>query len=65
MLQVRGTSPLNTKAVQVDLTAESLNSNDVFVIFSKKAVYILSGKVRYDLSFSQCNVRINIQVIHV
>jgi hypothetical protein len=52
MLQVRGTSPLNTKAVQVDLTAESLNSNDVFVIFSKKAVYIWSGKVRYDLSFS-------------
>ena len=52
MLQVRGTSPLNTKAVQVDLTAESLNSNDVFVIFSKKAVYIWSGKVRFDLSFS-------------
>lgn len=44
MLQVRGTSALNTKAVQVDLDAESLNSNDVFVIFSNRAVYIWSGK---------------------
>ncbi|XP_070188427.1 advillin-like isoform X2 [Littorina saxatilis] len=44
MLQVRGTSPQSTKAVQVDLRASSLNSNDVFVIFTKTAVYIWAGK---------------------
>ncbi|XP_076448458.1 advillin-like isoform X2 [Babylonia areolata] len=44
MLQVRGTTPHNTKAVQVDLKASSLNSNDVFVIFTKTAVYIWAGK---------------------
>lgn len=44
MLQVRGTSVLNTKAIQVPMCAASLNSNDVFVIFSKKQVYIWCGK---------------------
>ncbi|XP_076459469.1 advillin-like isoform X2 [Babylonia areolata] len=44
MLQVRGTSTHSTKAVQVDLRASSLNSNDVFVIFTKTAVYIWAGK---------------------
>ncbi|ESO94636.1 hypothetical protein LOTGIDRAFT_227360 [Lottia gigantea] len=44
MLQVRGMSKLNSKAVQVELRAASLNSNDVFVIFTKTAVYIWAGK---------------------
>ncbi|GFN99904.1 villin protein quail, partial [Plakobranchus ocellatus] len=44
MLQVRGTSALNCKAVQVPLRASSLNSNDVFVIFTKTAVYSWAGK---------------------
>ncbi|XP_013406709.1 advillin [Lingula anatina] len=44
LLQVRGTSPANTKAIQVDLRAASLNSNDVFVLFQKGAVYIWCGK---------------------
>lgn len=44
MLQVRGTSLHDTKAVQVDLKASSLNSNDVFVIFTKTAVCIWAGK---------------------
>ena len=45
MLQVRGTSILNTKAIQVPMVAGSLNSNDVFVVFLKTAVYIWCGKV--------------------
>ncbi|KAL5006142.1 hypothetical protein ScPMuIL_017300 [Solemya velum] len=44
MLQVRGTSQLNTKAVEVDMDASSLNSNDVFVIFAKTQVFIWAGK---------------------
>ncbi|CAH1789863.1 unnamed protein product [Owenia fusiformis] len=44
LMQVRGTSKLNTKAEQVDCRAASLNSNDVFVLFTKKDVYIWSGK---------------------
>lgn len=44
MLQVRGNSPLDCKAVQVDLRASYLNCNDVFVIFTKTAVYIWAGK---------------------
>ncbi|XP_055869830.1 advillin-like isoform X3 [Biomphalaria glabrata] len=44
MLQVRGTSALTCKAVQVPLRASSLNSNDVFVIFTKSAVYSWAGK---------------------
>ncbi|CAL1537095.1 unnamed protein product [Lymnaea stagnalis] len=44
MLQVRGTSSLTCKAIQVPLRASSLNSNDVFVIFTKNAVYSWAGK---------------------
>lgn len=44
MLQVRGTSILNTKAIQVPMEAASLNSNDVFVVFTKTATYIWCGK---------------------
>ena len=49
MLQVRGTSMLNTKAIQVPMTAASLNSNDVFVVFTKTTNYIWNGKVSYSL----------------
>lgn len=46
LIQVRGTSQLNCKAEQVPLTAESLNSNDCFVLFTKGgAAYIWAGKV--------------------
>ncbi|XP_078324668.1 advillin-like isoform X2 [Crassostrea virginica] len=44
MLQVRGTNQLNTKAVQVEMDASSLNTNDVFVIFTKTQVFIWCGK---------------------
>ncbi|KAG1662657.1 Villin-1 [Nymphon striatum] len=44
MLQVRGTTESNTKAIQVEKRAASLNSNDVFVIFTKGFTYIWAGK---------------------
>ena len=45
MLQVRGLSILNTKAIQVPMSASSLNSNDTFVVFTRNATYIWNGKV--------------------
>ncbi|CAG5115853.1 unnamed protein product, partial [Candidula unifasciata] len=45
MLQVRGTSALNCKAVQVPLRAASLNSNDVFVIFTKRDEREMAKKI--------------------
>ncbi|XP_064646035.1 villin-1-like isoform X2 [Lineus longissimus] len=44
LLRVAGTHKLNTKAVQVPLRASSLNSNDVFILKTKTALYIWSGK---------------------
>ncbi|CAF0804352.1 unnamed protein product [Adineta ricciae] len=44
LLQVRGLSKFDTKAVQVDLRASALNSNDCFVLFSPQSVYIWCGK---------------------
>ncbi|XP_045178411.2 villin-1-like isoform X2 [Mercenaria mercenaria] len=45
MLQVRGTNMYNTKSIQVPMEAASLNSNDVFVVFTAKgATYIWCGK---------------------
>ncbi|CAG0917901.1 unnamed protein product [Notodromas monacha] len=44
LLQVRGTSKLNTKAMEVECRAGSLNSNDVFVLRSKQATYVWAGK---------------------
>ncbi|CAM4856581.1 unnamed protein product [Rotaria socialis] len=44
LLQVRGISKYDTKAVQVDLRASSLNSNDCFVLFTAHCVYIWCGK---------------------
>ena len=45
LLQVRGTSPYNTKAVEVECRASSLNSNDVFVLLTTDKVYVWAGKV--------------------
>ncbi|KAK2155962.1 hypothetical protein LSH36_225g00031 [Paralvinella palmiformis] len=45
LLHIRGTSQYNTKAEQVTCQAESLNSNDVFVLFSKSGTYVWAGKV--------------------
>lgn len=44
MLQVRGLSILNTKAIQVPMSALSLNSNDTFVVFTRSSTYIWNGK---------------------
>ncbi|KAI0222162.1 Villin-1 [Lamellibrachia satsuma] len=44
LLHVRGVSQYNTKAEQVPLTAESLNSNDVFVLIVKSKAIIWAGK---------------------
>lgn len=45
LLHVRGTAAFNTKAEQVPCRAESLNSNDVFVLFSKKlGIFVWAGK---------------------
>ncbi|KAK2189392.1 hypothetical protein NP493_107g00016 [Ridgeia piscesae] len=44
LLHVRGVSQYNTKAEQVPLSAESLNSNDVFVLFMKSSAFIWAGK---------------------
>ena len=45
LLHIRGTSRYDTKAVEVTKKASSLNSNDVFGLFTKTAVYIWAGKV--------------------
>eukprot|EP00118_Oscarella_pearsei_P028746 m.2821 g.2821 ORF g.2821 m.2821 type:complete len:815 (+) comp8926_c0_seq1:165-2609(+) len=44
LFHVRGLSPHTTKAVQVDETASSLNSNDCFVLETPKATYLWYGK---------------------
>ncbi|XP_076312885.1 villin-1-like isoform X2 [Tachypleus tridentatus] len=44
LLHVRGTSEYNTKAVQVEKRAASLNSGDVFVLLTDKCAYIWAGK---------------------
>nr|CBX24534.1 advillin protein [Paracentrotus lividus] len=44
MYQVKGTNELNTRAVEVDASASSLNSNDIFVIKGPKHLYIWAGK---------------------
>lgn len=44
LLHVRGTTTLNTKAVEVEMRAASLNSNDVFVLFTRHSVFIWAGK---------------------
>ncbi|OQV19146.1 Villin-1 [Hypsibius exemplaris] len=44
LLHIRGTSRYDTKAVEVPKKASSLNSNDVFALTTKNAVYLWSGK---------------------
>lgn len=43
LFQVRGTKSLNTKAVQVQPRAGSLNSNDVFIADTEKKVFLWIG----------------------
>ncbi|XP_078280339.1 LOW QUALITY PROTEIN: advillin [Rhinoraja longicauda] len=45
LFQVRGTTELNTKAVEVPARASSLNSNDIFVLRTEQTVYMWCGKV--------------------
>ena len=45
LLQVRGTTSYNTKAVEVECRASSLNSNDVFVLITDDKVFVWAGKV--------------------
>ncbi|KAG7164926.1 Villin-1-like 2, partial [Homarus americanus] len=44
MLQVRGTTSHNTKAVEVDKRAGCLNSNDCFIIGTHQMTYVWCGK---------------------
>ena len=45
LFQVKGTSTLNTRAVQVEEVAASLNTNDCFVLETPVETYIWYGKV--------------------
>jgi len=44
LFQIRGSEALNTRGIQVPCKAASLNSTDVFVLETPKAVYLWSGK---------------------
>uniref|UniRef100_A0A8D8Z5X1 Villin-1 n=1 Tax=Cacopsylla melanoneura TaxID=428564 RepID=A0A8D8Z5X1_9HEMI len=44
LLQVTGTNETNTKAIQVNMSASCLNSNDVFIVKKKQAYFIWCGK---------------------
>jgi villin len=44
LLQVRGTNKYVTRAVEVECSAASLNSNDVFVLYTPSAIFIWAGK---------------------
>jgi hypothetical protein len=44
LYHVRGTNPLNTRGVQVDAQASSLNSNDSFVLLTPQGAYLWYGK---------------------
>ena len=50
LFHVRGTNELDTRAVQVEEKASSLNSNDCFVLETPQATYIWYGKVRLHVS---------------
>ena len=44
LFQVRGTTALNTRAIQVPERAASLNSGDVFILETPAKVWLWSGK---------------------
>jgi len=44
MLQVRGSSARDTRAVEVDFRAGSLNSNDCFVVHTKDETFVWCGR---------------------
>ena len=44
LMQVHGRTPLSTVAIQVPLEAASLNTNDCFVLVSKKETWVWMGK---------------------
>jgi hypothetical protein len=44
MLQIRSFGQFNTKAIQVEFSASTLNSNDVFIIYTKTSTYCWFGK---------------------
>lgn len=46
LFHVRGTTEMNTKAIEVPARATSLNSNDVFVLSAVQKCYLWYGKVR-------------------
>jgi len=41
---VRGTSSINTRAIQIEMQTKSLNSNDSFILLNAKGAYIWQGK---------------------
>ena len=43
-MQVHGNTPLSTVAIQVPLEAASLNTNDCFVLVTKKETWVWMGK---------------------
>ncbi|KAM4588601.1 advillin [Odontesthes bonariensis] len=44
LFQVRGSDPSNTKTIEVPALANSLNSNDVFLLKSQSGIYLWCGK---------------------
>ena len=51
LLQVKGTSSLNCKAVQETFSASSLNTNDCFVLVDSGLAYVWYGKVRTEIFY--------------
>ena len=56
LLQVKGSSHLNCKAIQETLSASSLNTNDCFVLVSGGMSYVWFGKVYKFLCKTQENI---------
>lgn len=54
LFHIRGTSELNTRAVEVIARAASLNSNDVFLMKTPDKAFIWEGSVRFSSFFYRC-----------